>query len=75
MNADDFRDFGKSAVDWIANYNENLRERDVLPSVKPGYLSKLLPKEAPEQPDDWKDIMEDIEKHIMPGVRAYIDRT
>lgn len=42
--------------------------RDVLPSVEPGYLCKLLPTEAPEEPENWKDVMEDLKKFILPGI-------
>jgi len=40
----------------------------VLSSVKPGYLRPLLPVEAPNDPENWKDVMTDVEKLIMPGV-------
>lgn len=36
--------------------------------MEPGYLYDLLPKEAPEQPESWKTVMEDLEKFIMPGM-------
>ncbi|KAJ8679478.1 hypothetical protein QAD02_015265 [Eretmocerus hayati] len=68
MDDKQFREFGKAAIDFIADYNENLRDRDVLPSVEPGYLSKLIPKTAPEKPESWKQVLEDVEKFIMPGV-------
>lgn len=42
--------------------------RKVLSSVKPGYLRPLLPTEAPNDPENWKDVMTDVEKLIMPGV-------
>lgn len=42
--------------------------RKVLSSVKPGYLRPLLPAEAPNDPENWKDVMTDVEKLIMPGV-------
>lgn len=42
--------------------------RKVLSSVKPGYLRSLLPVEAPNDPENWKDVMTDVEKLIMPGV-------
>lgn len=45
-----------------------LRYRKVLSSVKPGYLRPLLPTEAPNDPENWKDVMTDVEKLIMPGV-------
>lgn len=42
--------------------------RDVLPSVEPGYLLKMLPENAPEQPEEWKDLIQDFNHAIMPGV-------
>ncbi|XP_021929381.1 aromatic-L-amino-acid decarboxylase-like [Zootermopsis nevadensis] len=68
MDATEFRKFGKAAVDYLADYLENLRDRPVLPSVEPGYLQNLIPGDAPEQPEKWQDILVDIERVIMPGV-------
>lgn len=68
MNAEEFRKFGRAAVDFVADYIENLRERQVLPSVEPGYLQHLLPKDVPHEPEKWEDIMKDIERIITPGV-------
>ncbi|TDG45208.1 hypothetical protein AWZ03_008363 [Drosophila navojoa] len=68
MEAPEFKDFAKSMVDYIADYLENVRDRRVLPEVKPGYLQPLIPDAAPEKPEDWQDVMKDIERVIMPGV-------
>ncbi|XP_018787163.1 PREDICTED: alpha-methyldopa hypersensitive protein-like [Bactrocera latifrons] len=68
MDADTFREFGKAAVDFIADYYENLRNCDVLPSVAPGYLIKQLPKELPENPEQWQEILQDVSKLIVPGL-------
>ena len=70
MDANDFREFGKAAVDYVADYNESLRERDVLPDVKPGFLFEKLPQEAPQTSEHWKQILEDVDKLIVPGVSA-----
>lgn len=43
-------------------------DRRVLPTVTPGYLRPLIPENAPEKPDNWTDVMADIERVIMPGV-------
>jgi len=40
----------------------------VLPSVEPGYLYDMLPKEMPEKSEHWKDVMKDMERCIMPGI-------
>jgi len=68
MNTEEFREFGKAAIDYIAEYNESLRDRDVLPNVKPGYLIDQLPKEVPQTSENWKDILNDIDKMIVPGM-------
>ncbi|KAE8741117.1 hypothetical protein FOCC_FOCC013375 [Frankliniella occidentalis] len=68
MEVNEFKDMAKEMVDYIGNYLENIRDRQVLPTVQPGYLRPLIPAEAPETPDDWKDVMGDIERVIMPGV-------
>ncbi|KAG4067045.1 hypothetical protein HA402_000036 [Bradysia odoriphaga] len=68
MEAPDFKDFAKCMTDYIADYLENIRDRRVLPTVQPGYLRPLIPEEAPVKPDQWKDVMADIERVIMPGV-------
>ena len=68
---DDFRKFGKKMVDLIADYNENVPNMPVLPDVKPGYLAKLLPNEAPKEPESWESICEDFEKAIVPGITPW----
>ncbi|KAJ8969867.1 hypothetical protein NQ314_001551 [Rhamnusium bicolor] len=68
MEANQFKDFGKEMIDYVAGYLENIRERRVVPTVEPGYLRPLIPANAPEKPDKWEDVMSDIERVIMPGV-------
>nr|CAH7741757.1 unnamed protein product [Callosobruchus chinensis] len=68
MEANQFKDFGKEMIDYVASYLENIRERRVLPTVEPGYLRPLIPENAPEKPDKWQDVLQDVEKVIMPGV-------
>ena len=67
-DAAEFRKFGKAMVDYVADYLENIRDRPVLPEVKPGYLKDMIPEEAPQTPEDWPAVMADVERVIMPGV-------
>ena len=53
-SADEFREFGKAMIDYVADYLENIRERPVLPNVRPGYLQQLVPTEAPEDAETWQ---------------------
>lgn len=68
MNSQEFREFAHAAIDFVADYLENIRERQVLPSVEPGYLHDLLPEEMPQESEDWKKVMQDFDKFIMPGI-------
>lgn len=64
----EFRTVGKEMVDYICDYMDTIEKRPPLSQVSPGYLQKLIPKEAPKKPELWEDIKTDIERVIMPGV-------
>ncbi|XP_070818439.1 histidine decarboxylase [Chaetodon trifascialis] len=68
MQAEEYNRRGKELVDYITQYLGSIRERRVIPDVKPGYLKELLPDTAPTEPEDWDSIFSDIERVIMPGV-------
>ena len=68
MNTDDFQRNGRQTIEYLAHYFETLRSRKVTHSVEPGYLSPIVPSDAPENGEDFKDVLEDVEKLIMPGV-------
>lgn len=68
MDVEEFRSRGKEMVDYICDYLENIGSKRVTPNVEPGYLRELLPKEAPQEPEEWDEIMKDVDSKIMPGV-------
>ncbi|XP_066152732.1 aromatic-L-amino-acid decarboxylase-like [Euwallacea fornicatus] len=68
MDAEQFREFGKAAVDYIADYFETIRDRPVLSTVQPGYLGDLLPKDPPQTGESWRDVLQDVDRIIMPGI-------
>ncbi|KAH8038948.1 hypothetical protein HPB51_004060 [Rhipicephalus microplus] len=68
MDSVEFRQRGREMVEYIARYMETIADRRVTPQCEPGYLKELLPERAPEQPEDWDNIMADVERFIMPGV-------
>lgn len=55
-------------VDYITEYLGSIKDRKVIPEVKPGYMRELLPAAAPSDPESWDTIFKDIERIIMPGV-------
>ncbi|CAF1251766.1 unnamed protein product [Rotaria sordida] len=68
MDDAEFRRRGKEMIDYIADYLKHIKERRVTPEVEPGYLRPMLPKNAPEKSETWENIMEDVERAIMPGI-------
>ena len=70
MDGPEFRQRGREMVDYIVDYMENISDRRVTPNIEPGYLQELIPKEPPQKPEEWEDVMKDVEDKIMVGVRG-----
>lgn len=68
MTPDEFRRYGREAVDWIADYYERLESLPVLAQVEPGQIRASLPTEPPEQGEDFADMLRDMEELILPGL-------
>jgi aromatic-L-amino-acid decarboxylase len=68
MNPQEFREFGRAVVDWIADYYEDIEKFPVLSQVQPGEIRSYLPKDAPQEPESFGAILRDMNKVIMPGV-------
>lgn len=68
MTSEEFRRYGHEAVDWIADYLENIRDYPVLPDVQPGGLVDRLPASAPARGESMDVILEDFEEAIVPAV-------
>ena len=68
MTPDEFRARGYQMVDWIADYLATVGERNITPHVEPGEIRALLPRQAPESPESFDEIMEDLDRVVMPGI-------
>ncbi|XP_026487619.2 aromatic-L-amino-acid decarboxylase-like [Vanessa tameamea] len=68
MDSAQFRECAKATIEMLIDYYENIDNSNVLPSVEPGYLMKLLPENAPEEPEDWKTVLKDFYEKVLPGV-------
>ena len=68
MTNEEFRRYGHQAVDWMADYLENIRDYPVLPAVEPGDLVDRLPAAAPERGESMDTILEDFEHSIVPAL-------
>ena len=68
MTPEQFRTYGRTVVDWIANYHERVETLPVLSQVKPGEVREQLPAEAPLKGEPFETLLRDIDKIILPGV-------
>ena len=68
MPVDEFKKYGYRIVDQIAEYFENIEQYPVLSQVEPDWLKDNLPASAPETGEDFGDILDDVDKLIMPAV-------
>ena len=65
-----FRKNAHETIDFIVDYQIKLQQREyaVQSTVKPGYLAKMLPAEAPEDGCEWSDVMADVRQAVLPGI-------
>jgi aromatic-L-amino-acid/L-tryptophan decarboxylase len=62
------RDDGAAALDWVASYLERVHGLPVLAQVAPGDVRAALPASAPEQPEEFADVLRDVEEVLLPGL-------
>jgi len=71
MTPEDFRRAGHAVIDWLADYQDGLEARPVLPEVQPGELVDKLPASAPDEGQPMKAILADFERLIEPHTVAW----
>ncbi|KAL4190634.1 hypothetical protein AMTRI_Chr07g25730 [Amborella trichopoda] len=68
MDAEELREHGHRMVDFISDYYKEIESYPVRSQVQPGYLRNLIPDSAPDMPESFESILEDIRHKIIPGV-------
>jgi aromatic-L-amino-acid/L-tryptophan decarboxylase len=63
-----FREDGRAAVDWAADYLERIDELPVLAQVEPGALSAKLPLAPPEEGEPFANVLRDLDELIVPAL-------
>jgi aromatic-L-amino-acid decarboxylase len=63
-----FAEDGRAAVDWLAGYRERVASARVLSTVQPGALRAALPPAAPEDPEPFARVLEDLDELILPAL-------
>lgn len=68
MTPDEFRRYGRTVVDWIADYYEQVEKYPVMAQVKPGEIRARLPAEPPMQGEPFEAMLADMDQVVMPGI-------
>ncbi|KAL1363391.1 hypothetical protein HN51_011606 [Arachis hypogaea] len=68
LDPEEFKRQGHMIVDFLADYYYNIGNYPVLSQVEPGYLQKKLPSYAPFGSEPIETILQDMKKHIIPGI-------
>ena len=68
MTPEDFRKHGREVIDWIADYMEQVDQYPVLSRVEPGDIRAQLPDSPPLQGEAFDQILEDVNRVILPGI-------
>ena len=68
LNSQDFRDYGKQLIEWIAAYLDHPERYPVLSQVRPGEIKAQLPATPPAAAEEFAAIMLDFADIIMPGI-------
>ena len=68
MSSKEFREYGYSVIDWIADYYDGIEKYPVKSQVSPGDIRSSLKKTPPKSGESMKTILKDIDRVIMPGI-------
>ena len=68
LTGERFRKAGYAAVDWIAQYLDELEELPVLSQVEPGDIRSRLPAEAPRAGEPFDHVLRDLNDIVLPGI-------
>lgn len=68
MTNTEFRKYAHELVDWMADYLDDIRKFPVKPNIKPGEIKSQLPDFAPENNENFENIIKDFKNIILPGM-------
>lgn len=68
MKKNEFIKYGYMIIDRIAEYLSENEKYPVRSQIQPGDVKKLIPKDAPNESQDFDELLNDFENIIMPGL-------
>ena len=68
MTPDEFRVVGHRLIDWIADYRATVANRPVMARTAPGEVKARVPASPPATPEDFEEVLRDVEEIILPGL-------
>lgn len=68
MTPEEFRRYGHSVVDWIADYQARVESLPVMSRVKPGDIRAKLPENPPLEGEPFEALLRDMDRVILPGI-------
>ncbi|WP_133907487.1 aminotransferase class I/II-fold pyridoxal phosphate-dependent enzyme [Actinophytocola oryzae] len=68
MTPDEFREYGRQVVDWVADYMEGVEKLPVRSQVAPGDVRAALPAHPPERGEGFGGVLADLDRIIVPGL-------
>jgi len=68
MTPDEFRRFGHTLIDWIADYRATVADRPVMSPAAPGDIRDRLPASPPVGPEALDAVLRDVDQILLPGL-------
>ncbi|MEP4534903.1 MAG: pyridoxal-dependent decarboxylase [Cyclobacteriaceae bacterium] len=68
MDKKTFRENAHKAVDWVADYMENIEKFPVKSQVAPREIFDQIPDSPPNSEEEFDRFLEDLDEKIMPGI-------
>ncbi|CAN6457793.1 unnamed protein product [Victoria cruziana] len=68
LNAEELRKGAGEVADFVAEYYNAIESYPACSPAQPGYLSSRLPEKAPDKSPPLDVILQDVRKHILPGL-------
>lgn len=71
MRVEEFRLYGHTIIDLIADHRARVAERPVMAVTTPGDVKAQLPRHPPIEPESMDDVLRDLQTIVMPGLTEW----